>query len=680
MLISKKYLSTTILNNNNNSITKCYENILSKQTNAYSIIFNNDTNNYQLVNYSNFTNYSGSINISISANIKHSKYIEEAKYLFNNTINKEELIANLNDFINYNINLDYIDDNEELIIQKEQMTFTFTSTSIQKMNENLNSTTINLGECEKELRNIYNISNESNLYLLKIDTKQEGKNYPLIEYEVFYPLDNEKVALLNLSFCNGMNIELSIPIILNDTIDKYNPKSKYYNDICSKATSESNTDILLKDRRNEFINKNMSLCEENCEFISYDYSNKKVKCSCNIKTTLSLNDVEFDKKTFLKDFINIKKITNIEIIKCYRTCFKINNIKNNYGFYIIFFIFILYFICINIFFCKSLIILIDEIIKIIKCKEYQITKNKKDYSSLDNIQRKSNIQQTKSTLNLFSKTKKKQKTLILEKIKRKSHNKKNRKINKKTDFIGKEKEKKENYNNNYNNILEYTDSELDSLAYADAIKIDKRTYCQYYWSLMKKKQSILFSFYPNKDYNSQVIKSFLFFFFYTSDLAINALFFTDDTMHKIYADSGEFNLNYQMPQIVYSYLISSGVNLIIEYLSLSENTIILIKSKINIHLNAEKKIINKMKIKFYCFLIVTFILLLIFWYYISIFCCIYENTQIHLIKDSLLSLGLSSIIPFFKNLIPGIFRVLSLHSKKGDKLCIYRLSQIIEFF
>ena len=136
MLISKKYLSTTILNNNNNSITKCYENILSKQTNAYSIIFNNDTNNYQLVNYSNFTNYSGSINISISANIKHSKYIEEAKYLFNNTENKEKLITNLNGFINYYINLDYIDDYEELIIPTDEMTITFTSTSIQKMNEN----------------------------------------------------------------------------------------------------------------------------------------------------------------------------------------------------------------------------------------------------------------------------------------------------------------------------------------------------------------------------------------------------------------------------------------------------------------------------------------------------------------------------------------------------------------
>ena len=50
------------------------------------------------------------------------------------------------------------------------------------MNENTNSTTINLGKCEEHLKEIYNISKESNLYILKIDKEVKGKNYPLIEY------------------------------------------------------------------------------------------------------------------------------------------------------------------------------------------------------------------------------------------------------------------------------------------------------------------------------------------------------------------------------------------------------------------------------------------------------------------------------------------------------------------
>ena len=507
MLVSRVHLTTTIYNNYNNTVTKCNKNIIfSDQKKVNSIIYINGE--YQVINFTNFENYNESIDISILENNKHSKYIDEAKNLVNNTDNKEELIKSLNEFIENGINLDYIDNNEELIILKDEITIAFTSTSIQKINENSNSSTINLGKCEKELKNVYNISEESNLYMLKIDTKQIGKNYPKIEYEVFYPLENGKIEILNLSFCSGIDIELSIPVIINDTIDKYNPKANYYNDICSKATSESNTDIPLCDRRDEFISNNMSLCEDNCELTGYDYNYKKAKCSCNVKTTLSLDNVESDNKNILKNFIDIKKITNIEIVKCYKIVFNINNLKNNYGFFIIFFIFIMYFICIIIFYCISLKILIDEIIKIIciiNSKEYQITKSKETYSSFINTQSKRNTLHTKSKIESFTKIIKKEKNLISKKNKRKTNNKNNSKIIKNTKKIKERKSK-------FNDVLEYTDSELDSLPYQIALKKDKRTYCQFYWSLLKKKQSILFSFCPNKDYNSQIIKLFLFFF------------------------------------------------------------------------------------------------------------------------------------------------------------------------
>ena len=154
-------------------------------------------------------------------------------------------------------------------------------------------------------------------------------------------------------------------------------------------------------------------------------------------------------------------------------------------------------------------------------------------------------------------------------------------------------------------------------------------------------------------------------------------------MHKIYIDSGEFNLIYQLPQIIYSFLKSYAINYIIEYLSLSEDSIISIKAikGDNIYKNKEIiKCIKCMKIKFLFFFIITFILLLIFGYYISCFCCIYQNTQVHLFKDSLISFTISLIYPIFINLIPGIFRIPALHSKKGNKLCMYKLSKVIEFF
>ena len=670
MLISPTRLTTTILDNTNNSVKICEKRIFSTQYNEFSIIYNN--NDYHVINYTNFLNYMQCYDITILKNIKDSEQTNSIQNFIDNSRNNEEIIKNLNDFIVNDLYIiNYINENNEVIIHKDEMTISFTSTYIQHMNEEANVTTINLGQCEMHLKDIYNISEDSQLYILKIDKEQKGKNYPLIEYEVFYPLNNGKTEILNLSLCEGLNIELCIPIKINDTLDKYDPKSNYYNDICTKSTSECNTDITLNDRKNEFIKNNMSLCEQNCELINYNKTNKKAKCFCDVKPILSLDNLEINSKNLLKNFIDIKRITNVEIIKCYKIVFKIKNLKKNYGSFIIIFIFIIYFLCLIIFYSKSWKNLINEIIKI---------KELYDKGKKENKDNKLNKKIYSFKKNNFSKKKRMKNSKMMDSLKIKMEKEKNikqkNKLEKKSEIIYKRDKLKERNKN----ILEYTDSELNSLTYKEALKNDKRTYFQYYFSLLKKKISILFSFYPNKDYNSQIIKSFLFFFYWASDIAINALFFTDDTMHKIYVDSGEFNLGYQLPQIIYSFLISYVINFIIEYLSLSEDLIISIKRSKIINLHKNKKIINCMKVKFLLFFIVSFILLLIFWYYITCFCCVYENTQIHLFKDSLMSFVISVIYPIFINLLPGIFRIPSLNNKKGDKLCMYKFSQIIEFF
>ena len=95
---------------------------------------------------------------------------------------------------------------------------------------------------------------------------------PKMDYEIYYPFNNDNnLTKLEINLCKGTKIEISIPVKINDNLDKYNPKSGYYNDICYKATSESGTDIILKDRKNEFVENNMTLCEENCDLIDYNY-------------------------------------------------------------------------------------------------------------------------------------------------------------------------------------------------------------------------------------------------------------------------------------------------------------------------------------------------------------------------------------------------------------------------
>ena len=229
---------------------------------------------------------------------------------------------------------------------------------------------------------------------------------------------------------------------------------------------------------------------------------------------------------------------------------------------------------------------------------------------------------------------------------------------------------------NSNNL---NDQELNNLEYEIAVIVDKRTYCQYYWSLLKKKQLILFTFLPSNDYNLFSIKIALFLLSFSLYFTINGFFFSDDTMHKIHEEKGAFNIFFQIPQILYSSVISSIINILLKTLSLSENNILAIKKfqDIKVAQNKSKEIFNCIKLKFIIFFFLSNLLILFFWYFIPCFCAVYTNTQIILIKDTLVSFALSMLYPFGLNLLPGLLRIPALKAKDKNKKTLYKFSNIV---
>ena len=107
---------------------------------------------------------------------------------------------------------------------------------------------------------------------------------------------------------------------------------------------------------------------------------EKVKCSCDIKLSITPNyDIKFNKNEFFKSFTDINNILNLSVMKCYKIVLKITSLKNNYGFFIIAFIFVFYFAILLLFIKKSFDNLKIEIIKIItvlKLNKIQIKENK----------------------------------------------------------------------------------------------------------------------------------------------------------------------------------------------------------------------------------------------------------------------------------------------------------------
>ena len=150
-------------------------------------------------------------------------------------------------------------------------------------------------------------------------------------------------------------------------------------------------------------------------------------------------------------------------------------------------------------------------------------------------------------------------------------------------------------------------------------------------------------------------------------------------MNKINQDNGAYDIIFQIPQILYSTVISAIINMILKRLSLSEKQILAIKLQSNylIAQQNSKNIRMCIKIKLSIFFIFSFIFMTFFWYFISCFCAVYKNTQKILIKDTLISFAISMLYPFGLNLLPGMLRIPSLRGTRKDKKCLYKVSGLI---
>ena len=695
-------------------------NTLVDESSIFDSISNNVTDLITTINFSDLIlNDSIFFNISLTSYINHNSFIDlqiNSSFDQNIILNLTNLLKDNNDYsINVNdpnekeqfIKNELLDNSYEIItkiigenkkdiiIQETGISYQFTSSDNQKNNDNPNISSIILGDCETELKNHYKIPENESLLIYKIDKFIEGSLISTVEYEVYNFKTKE---LLNLSYCSDTKINILYPVnIEEDNLFLYNSSSEYYTDMCYSYTTEKGTDITLNDRKNEYRNNNMFICEVDCDLDGYNKTSKKASCKCQVKVKIPLmSEIVINKEVLYDKIKSLKNIINLNIMKCYNTLFTKEGLINNIGSYIMISILLLIINNIILFVIKDFDSLISQIHNIISYKNKANINNacennsKKTEKSLNkfesnNIINNVNNEIKKCNNNPIKKNKKK------IKIKKKNKNFIINLMNTNDGTtINKTSLREIQNNNNYiflkneKNVIykeKYSDYELNNLRYIEAVKIDKRNFFEYYLSILKLNQILAFTFYAKNDNNSRIIKISIFLFSLALYLVINALFFDESALHSIYENQGNFIFIYQIPQIIYSSFISTIIMTIIRYFSLSQKEILKLKKEQYVFESISKKVENTikcLKIKFTLFFIIELSFLIFFWYYLASFCAIYKNTQLFLVKNSLISFGFSLLYPLFFCLLPGILRIPSLKASKKDKECMYKLSKILQ--
>ena len=250
--------------------------------------------------------------------------------------NKDDKISNFKeDIINNEEVLDIVKEGEDYIKKEDDIIFHVTTSESQKNNKNKTISSIDLKDCEKILQDVYNISEP--LIIIKVDYYPKDINIPIIGYEIYHPVNKSK---LDLNYCKDTSIQLNIPVNIDETkLYKYDPNSEYYTDDCSSYTSDNGTDILINDRKKEFISNNMSLCESNCDYDSYSKEDKQSICNCKVKNGNDLLSQTMNNSQKLSNSFSTEeshsKASNLLSLKCTNALFNKNGLIKNISSYII---------------------------------------------------------------------------------------------------------------------------------------------------------------------------------------------------------------------------------------------------------------------------------------------------------------------------------------------------------
>ena len=678
-------------------------------------------------------------------------------------INETKLIEDI-----YNTIITNIEDTGYKIVKTQTSVFQYSTIEEQLNNKTEEVSSVDLGECEGKLRKQEGLNDTEQFLMLKLDIKNSTSNAVFVQYEVFNPHDYNKVSL---EICKNDTIKIQVPKILEETklslishLEEYgynifDINDTFYNDICATYTAQNGADMTLKSRKEIIYDsvKDTVLCQDGCEFQSFNTSTSSANCLCQVQTEETVVDsslLSFDKKQFYDGFYKTLNNSNFRVVKCIKLLFSRKGMKSNYGFYSMIVLIVAFVAFVVIHLIKGHIKIINIIKIIITRKETNEIKDdddivnihvekmeekiedekkdKKEYEKEEKIEendedKKENKKELeaseenkviarkdlkKNSSKMFSQKKQidnndnlqapnKKRSLNRNMTENKEKIQTNEKIisNQEINLVlntndniiketnaNPENEEKKNENkdeNKENQIMgknqDLNDEELNDLDYEEAIILDKRTYWQLYLSLLKKDQLILFTFFRNDDYNLQQIKIILFIVSFAFFFTINGFFFTDESMNNIYEVNGAFKFIYQIPQILYSSIITTGISIILQKLSISEDQILDMKKEKDLEKskNIANKIKKNLKLKLIIFIVFSAILMILFSYFISCFCAVYENTQLILIEDTLISFTTSLIYPFGFKLLPGLFRIPALRAKNRNKKCLYKISKLV---
>ena len=627
-------------------------------------------------------------------------------------IGKDSFTKNYVEEFNYTNNqiINYTNEEYSLVIYKN-------SSCIKELS--LTIPTIDFGDCYQKIKSAHNIEGDLVISILE---KYIKKDNSLISYLLFDPAngeqlnvneicENESIIMKdNILNIPGINYSL-VQFFADQDINVFNLGDKFYTDICKHYKSPNNRDIPLK-LRFKVIFPNASLCEGGCISKGVDLKTMESICYCPF-IDFSHNSIIsnfFEYSETLGDLYSFVSNSNVNILFRTKKIFNLEYLKRCVGGFFIMSILFLQTVFVIIYFFKSK----NEIKKYIyKLLELYIStlqpqlnneppKKGKKYGFLTEINNKyknissnSDLLRSSKNINLV----KFNDEIIMKKKKKKSYNKNVTYLSKYANQIiiqnihpkNKNDIKNGNIITNNNSPLkksvniqfnEYLSTDLNELDFEDMIEKDKITIKEYFCQSIKDRQLIINTFIIKDNIKPKSIKIILFLLIIVLCGLINGLMYSEEYLCDLYEINAKENIFDFIPRsisrLIYTFVIMRVLIEIIDCFFIEEKKLkgIFIRFKHSPRtIKKETILLIKRIIKYnVIFIIVSYIILIFSWLYISCFNDVYYYTRKDWMKSSLFLIILFEIYPIFLCFVETIIRFISIRLKSH---IIFKISKFI---
>ena len=505
-------------------------------------------------------------------------------------------------------------------------------------------------------------------------------------------------------------------VIAAQGIDIFDADSPFYTDICFMYDSPNGKDATPNDRLNTYF-PNISLCETGCTPDGVNLTTFEVNCKCEFSDIMSSTGVgeKLLEDSFGEVFEMIDN-SNIVIFKCGKDVFVAKHFFKNVGSYIVLGIMVAEIACIVVYYLISynpmqryLYYLCEYQCSAIEMKNNNKgdkDKDKNKNKNKDNIltaklqkakappkKDENTAPKTPAVDKLIDEDPKKPKKLdinepnvinsenkLLQKKEEKNEKDNLKKVNKNEKKPMYADKLKEDYDIEMD---EYLKTDVDDMEFEDALKYDKRSFCEYFCENFKNEQIIMDTVFNRESLKPMTIKIIIFLLNVVLYFVINGLFYSEEYVSDLFNSDDEEHFFSFFPRsikrFIYTTIVGEIISIIVDFVAFDENKVKRLfrrEKKNTLQIRYEISVMTKdIKRNYLILMIICGVIDLISLYYVNCFNNVYPNLTGEWIKSSICIMIIIQVLSILRILLETAIRALAFRCKSER---IYKIKDLLD--